>query len=179
LLDEPTNHLDLRAKDVLLEALLAFTGTVVFVSHDRYFIDKLATKVFEVGSGAVSIYPGNYEDYLWRKQRSAERPWERLSFPAAGSSPQPAPANGAPKPPARINPMKLEQMKRRLAEIEQQTAGLESEIGLLEAQLAGAYHDHREAARLSRDIEQRRARLTALLSEWEQAGAALEQACQP
>ena len=68
LLDEPTNHLDLRAKDVLLEALMGYTGTVVFVSHDRYFIDKLATRVFEIGDGKVEVYPGNYEDYLWRKQ---------------------------------------------------------------------------------------------------------------
>jgi ATP-binding cassette, subfamily F, member 3 len=68
LLDEPTNHLDMRAKDVLLEALMKYTGTVVFVSHDRYFIDKLATRVFEVGDGKVEIFPGNYEDYLWRKQ---------------------------------------------------------------------------------------------------------------
>jgi ATP-binding cassette, subfamily F, member 3 len=68
LLDEPTNHLDLRAKDVLLNALMDYTGTVVFVSHDRYFIDKLATRVFEVGDGRVEIFPGNYEDYLWRKQ---------------------------------------------------------------------------------------------------------------
>jgi ATP-binding cassette, subfamily F, member 3 len=68
LLDEPTNHLDMRAKDVLLDALMKYTGTVVFVSHDRYFIDKLATRVFEVGDGKVEIFPGNYEDYLWRKQ---------------------------------------------------------------------------------------------------------------
>src|SRR5436853_4763396 len=68
LLDEPTNHLDLRAKDVLLESLEKFTGTVVFVSHDRYFIDKLATRVFEIGDGKVEVFPGNYEDYLWRKQ---------------------------------------------------------------------------------------------------------------
>src|SRR5205807_6999940 len=56
LLDEPTNHLDMRAKDVLLEALQAFSGTIVFVSHDRYFIDKLATRVFEVGDGAVHVF---------------------------------------------------------------------------------------------------------------------------
>src|SRR5579872_3568596 len=68
LLDEPTNHLDMRAKDVLLNALKDFTGTVVFVSHDRYFIDNLATRVFEVGDGKVTPFPGNYEDYLWRKE---------------------------------------------------------------------------------------------------------------
>src|ERR1700732_4896644 len=57
LLDEPTHHLELRAKDVLLEAMMKYTGTVVFVSHDRYFIDKLATRVFEIGDGKVEIYP--------------------------------------------------------------------------------------------------------------------------
>ena len=56
----------------LLHALSSYTGTVVFVSHDRYFIDKLATRVFEVGDGRVEIFPGNYEDYLWRKQGGAE-----------------------------------------------------------------------------------------------------------
>ncbi len=71
LLDEPTNHLDMRAKDVLLTALQEFNGTVVFVSHDRYFIDKLATRVIEVADGAVQVFPGNYEDYLWRKNGAA------------------------------------------------------------------------------------------------------------
>ena len=67
LLDEPTNHLDMRAKDVLLEALASYSGTVVFVSHDRYFIDRLATRVLEIEGGAVTAYEGNYEDYLRRK----------------------------------------------------------------------------------------------------------------
>ncbi len=67
LLDEPTNHLDMRAKDVLLEALASYSGTVVFVSHDRYFIDRLATRVIEIEGGAVTTYEGNYEDYLRRK----------------------------------------------------------------------------------------------------------------
>ena len=73
LLDEPTNHLDLRAKDVSLDAIRNFTGTVLFVSHDRYFIDGLATRVFEVEDRRVHIYPGNYEDYLWRKQGGPEK----------------------------------------------------------------------------------------------------------
>src|SRR6202050_3212500 len=67
LLDEPTNHLDMRAKDVLLEAMSKYSGTVVFVSHDRYFIDNLAARIFEIEDGHVHVYPGNYEDYLWRK----------------------------------------------------------------------------------------------------------------
>ena len=52
----------------MLESLEKYTGTVVFVSHDRYFIDKLATRIFEVGNGEVNVFPGNYEDYIWRKE---------------------------------------------------------------------------------------------------------------
>ena len=69
-LDEPTNHLDLDSKEVLLEALADYGGTLVFVSHDRYFVDKLATKVVEVGNGQALLYPGGYEDFLyWKKQQ--------------------------------------------------------------------------------------------------------------
>jgi ATP-binding cassette, subfamily F, member 3 len=72
LLDEPTNHLDLDSKEVLLDALGDYGGTLVFVSHDRYFVDKLATKVIEVGGGEAPLYPGGYEDFLyWKKQREA------------------------------------------------------------------------------------------------------------
>ena len=72
LLDEPTNHLDLDSKEVLLEALADYGGTLVFVSHDRYFVDNLATKVIEVGGGEALLYPGGYEDFLyWKKQRES------------------------------------------------------------------------------------------------------------
>ena len=64
LLDEPTNHLDLQSKEVLLDALRGYQGTLVFVSHDRYFVDALATKVIEVANGAATAYLGNYEDFL-------------------------------------------------------------------------------------------------------------------
>ena len=71
LLDEPTNHLDMRAKDVLLDAIAAFSGTVIFVSHDRYFIDRLATRVLEIENGTITAYEGNYEDYLRKKEMLA------------------------------------------------------------------------------------------------------------
>ncbi len=72
LLDEPTNHLDLDSKEVLLDALADYGGTLIFVSHDRYFVDKLASKVIEVGAGEALLYPGGYEDFLyWKKQREA------------------------------------------------------------------------------------------------------------
>jgi len=80
LLDEPTNHLDLDSKDVLLEALEDFGGTLIFVSHDRYFVDKLATKVVDIGGGGALVYPGTYEEFLWsRKQREVAAQAERTA----------------------------------------------------------------------------------------------------
>jgi ATP-binding cassette subfamily F protein 3 len=72
LLDEPTNHLDLDSKDVLLDALVDYGGTLIFVSHDRYFVERLATKIIEVGNGAALTYPGTYKEFLWHKEHPAE-----------------------------------------------------------------------------------------------------------
>jgi len=71
LLDEPTNHLDLAAKEVLLEALQAYEGTLVFVAHDRYFLDRLPDEILEVGHGTAVRYLGNFEEYLRAKEREA------------------------------------------------------------------------------------------------------------
>src|SRR5205823_734531 len=125
LLDEPTNHLDLRAKDVLLESLQGFTGTVVFVSHDRYFIDKLATRVFEIGDGQVQVFPGNYEDYLWRKQGQTE---SSNAAPMTVSAKPTLPIEEEPATEARqkrVNPIKLRQMKERCQDLEEEVARLE------------------------------------------------------
>jgi ATP-binding cassette subfamily F protein 3 len=71
LLDEPTNHLDLDSKDVLLDALEAYGGTLIFVSHDRYFVERLANRIVEVGGGDAHSYPGTYEEFLWKKSQPA------------------------------------------------------------------------------------------------------------
>jgi ATP-binding cassette subfamily F protein 3 len=74
LLDEPTNHLDLASKEVLLDALVDYGGTLIFVSHDRYFVERLATKIIEVGSGTAVSFPGTYKEFLWHKQHPQEAP---------------------------------------------------------------------------------------------------------
>jgi ATP-binding cassette subfamily F protein 3 len=71
LLDEPTNHLDIDSKEVLLDALVDYGGTLIFVSHDRYFVEKLATKIIDVGDGKATPYPGTYEAFLWSKNTNA------------------------------------------------------------------------------------------------------------
>jgi ATP-binding cassette subfamily F protein 3 len=159
LLDEPTNHLDLRAKDVLLDALKEYTGTVVFVSHDRYFIDKLATRVFEVAGGRVAVYLGNYEDYLWRKSGAADAPPEAVSAPVA------APA--APAEPAkRLNPIRLRQLQERASALESEIESIEAEIAGYESALAD-FKSAEESIRLSGLLAERRTRLGSLLAEWE------------
>jgi ATP-binding cassette subfamily F protein 3 len=167
LLDEPTNHLDMRAKDVLLESLEKFTGTVVFVSHDRYFIDKLATRVFEIGEGEARVFPGNYEDYLWRKQGGTV---DLGGLVTAEAAPEPVDAGEKPK---RLNPLKVRQMEDRASQIEREVAGKEAEIATVEQEL-GHFVSVEETVRLSRLIEQRRAEIAALMAEWEELSAAIE-----
>ncbi|MGA7299722.1 MAG: ABC-F family ATP-binding cassette domain-containing protein, partial [Candidatus Sulfotelmatobacter sp.] len=162
LLDEPTNHLDLRAKDVLLDALMDYTGTVVFVSHDRYFIDKLATRVFEIGDGKVEVYPGNYEDYLWRKQGGNIKQNEAIRQQLKDVQPEPEPAassgNGAssdaaPGKARRLNPIKRRKMEDRIRELEAEIHRAETLIAQYETSLqdfVSADESQRQAQELER-----------------------------
>src|SRR5687768_12304112 len=132
LLDEPTNHLDLDSKDVLLEALEDFGGTLIFVSHDRYFVDKLATKVIDIGAGKALMYPGTYEEYLWSRKNAqlptsnsqpngtAKRPVARVETapgkPRSGEGGKPRQAGPQPQAtPAQVAPT-FDEKKRLEAE---------------------------------------------------------------
>ena len=172
LLDEPTNHLDLDSKDVLLDALEDFGGTLIFVSHDRYFVDKLATKTIDVGHGTIEVYPGTYQQFLWSK---AQRQAAASTTSASSSKPQAArPKPHAPKtPPAAPDPSPLPPVKtaqnyqekreadvrarkekraaserdRRVAELEARIAEREKAIKELEAQMAApGFYNERDAA---------------------------------
>jgi ATP-binding cassette subfamily F protein 3 len=181
LLDEPTNHLDLRAKDVLLESLQKFTGTVVFVSHDRYFIDKLATRIFEIENGHVEVFPGNYEDYLWRKQGHPEPQLENNGTRSSGvqesakeeATLEPASPNGAEPRPKRLNPIKLKQMKDRCQELEEEIARLEAAIGQTETALQN-FVSVEETQRQTDLLDRSRAELEQRMAEWEELAEALE-----
>jgi ATP-binding cassette subfamily F protein 3 len=174
LLDEPTNHLDMRAKDVLLDALAAFTGTVVFVSHDRYFIDRLATRVLEVEGGNVTSHEGNYEDYLRWKSIADGSPSvesmakEKTQEPAAknGNGAE-AEAEAAKERPRRLNPIKQKQMEERCAFLEEEVPRIEASIAHTEEQL-GVYVSAAETERLIALAGELRAQLEAFTAEWEE-----------
>jgi ATP-binding cassette subfamily F protein 3 len=184
LLDEPTNHLDLRAKDVLLDALMKYTGTVVFVSHDRYFIDNLATRVFEIGDGKVEVYPGNYEDYLWRKQggnaKQDETIRKQLNIPEPAahtpSNGNQAPAETTPAAKAkRMNPIKRKKMEDRIHELEAEISRAETVIAQCETALQD-FVSAEESQRQSQELDRHRAAHAAFIKEWEVLSQSLQEA---
>ncbi len=191
LLDEPTNHLDMRAKDVLLDALAAFSGTVIFVSHDRYFIDRLATRVLEVENGSVTMYEGNYEDYLRKKESLALVAAAAASALPRGEMREPAQAvqhtrpsgativiEGGPDDTARkrrLNPIKQKQMEDRCAFLEEEVPRVEAALAHTEAQL-GVFVSAAETERLTALAEELRAQAAALTAEWEELMLQLESA---
>ena len=197
LLDEPTNHLDLRAKEVLLRSLLDFTGTIVFVSHDRYFIDKLATHVYAVGDGQVDVYPGNYEEYLWHLERRGQQavvpdaelgglrgrrkseasaavngkganPDVSEALQSALDSAQPKPEPAPAKRAKRLNPMVAKRLRRQVGRIEDEIAELEAAIAQQQLRLTDHTRDHERLAAISAEMEQHRERVRQCEREWEE-----------
>jgi ATP-binding cassette subfamily F protein 3 len=177
LLDEPTNHLDLDSKDVLLEALEDFGGTLIFVSHDRYFVDKLATKVIEIGHGQALVFPGTYEEFLWsRKHQQAvsgngdtlttpqpqQKPEARATLvSSARQQPSASPQSTAAEKSqvsyeerkrqeaeARRARKALDARKRRIEDLEARIADREKAIKDIEASMsAPGFYDNHEAAK--------------------------------
>jgi ATP-binding cassette subfamily F protein 3 len=134
LLDEPTNHLDIYAKDVLLEALQHYAGTLVLVAHDRYLLDQLPEEVIEVGSGHAVRYLGNYEDYLRAKEAEANgsgpRPIAAATFvrdDGKGSEVEEF-KHGENRRRAKREASAATKRERELARLEEEIAGKESEL---------------------------------------------------
>jgi ATP-binding cassette, subfamily F, member 3 len=166
LLDEPTNHLDLDSKDVLLEALEDYGGTLIIVSHDRYFVERLATKIIEIGHGEALVYPGTYAEFLWHKEHPDDR-GTRLKSQVTSHKQIPKPKTQTPKvaqpvrsggpsgPPADREARKREDAERRkkqraaesllkrIADLEGRIAEREAQVKELEAAMgaAGFYDD--------------------------------------
>ena len=175
LLDEPTNHLDMQAKDVLLQALAGFAGTVLFVSHDRYFIDQLANRIFEIEGGQFRDYAGNYEDYLWQKENrgSAAEPQGAVARATheRDASAKPAEKDKSAK---KVNPILVRQMKQRRDHLEDEIARCETEISASEMALA-TFTSAEETIRITKQLEGHRTRLGEMMKEWEQLALTLEE----
>jgi ATP-binding cassette subfamily F protein 3 len=175
IMDEPTNHLDLFSKEMLLDALRSFTGTVVFVSHDRHFIDGLATRVIEVEAGGLTSYPGDYEYYLARKngQEAAQ------TVNAAAVSLEPSAFSLQPSKEDRLKSREEDKQRqreersrlKRLNEIETAIEKTENELKIVEEQLAdpALASDYEALARRGAEHTALQAELERLYGEWEEA----------
>ncbi len=166
LLDEPTNHLDIPSQEVLEQALLSYPGAIILASHDRYLIDRIATKVVAVANGHIELHLGNYTQYRERIQaRQQAREAAGRAAPARAQKPERSPLAQARRDAAAT--------RRRVGGLEADIASLEAEIAALAARLADPdlYADHREAQATVTRHQQCERQLQALLAEWEEAAA--------
>ena len=177
-LDEPTNHLDLHSKDVLLSALRDFGGTVVFVSHDRGFIEQLATQVLHLEPGKSMYYPGDYKYYLEQTEKGGvlETPGgESLPLGSAMSSPTPSNVGQAPRNAPQLSweeQKRLEAEKRKkaktISQLEEKIASLEAHKAELENKLADPqiYSNGEKAKAVQLEIEETAKQLEAATEQW-------------
>ena len=168
LLDEPTNHLDMDSREVLEDALADFGGTIITVSHDRYFINRIANRIIEMQPDGVTEYIGNYDDYIERKNRpvavEAEAGKTRTELEKE-------------KRREKLSRQALRQLKIRAQEAEKAVGVKEAEIAELEAQMAdpSLYSDAQKSADVQRAYQKAQQALQMLYEQWEAAEAALSQ----
>ena len=184
-LDEPTNHLDIHSKDVLLTALRDFGGTVIFVSHDRAFIEQLATRVLELKPGQFKNYPGNYEFYMEQLAKNAEgtvvEPVETTAAGSKTSSSAVVSTSSTTVSTAAAGPLSWEEQKRLDAErrkAEKEVSRLEEKITELEEKKSGlenkladpaVYSNGEKAKAVQREIEELAAQIEETTAAWEAA----------
>ncbi len=174
LLDEPTNHLDLQSKQVLLDALKGYQGTIVFVSHDRYFVDELASRVLEVGCGKVESYLGNYEDFLLAKQKlgdsshSTQRV-EQLGQQDVAEPSQDKDARRQAHAERKEQQRREKKLQRQLSDVEQQIEQFEAQLAELEQQMADPdlYQDQERWRQVSGEHVTLKERLGTAYQQWE------------
>ena len=181
-MDEPTNHLDLASREVLEEALAAFPGTIVFISHDRYFINRIATGIVEINRGALVTYLGSYDDYLDTKARAAleptvvPKPGPRPVAPAA-ARPEPAARTPRPESPKRAGQVAkdVRELRRRLEDVERQIHALEARLAEIGERLGDPafYADGERVRAVAAERKSAEEQVTWLMREWEQLSTAL------
>ena len=160
ILDEPTNHLDIASREWVECAIEEYEGTLLFVSHDRYFVDKFATRIWELEDGVIKDYPCGYAKYRSLKENAAIRPIPQTEKPVKKE-----------KPAQRTDSKALEKEVRRLErEIDKQ----EQLVAALDGQLLAAAADYKELMRLTEEKEAAEAALAELMEKWEAAAAQLE-----
>lgn len=168
--DEPTNHLDMDSREVLEQALKDFTGTLLFVSHDRYFINRLATRVLELSEHGVKEYQGNYDDYVEKKRKLEMGEDEEETQGRTRTEIYKEQRK------QRMAQSELRQLRARVQDLEKLIAAKEDEISAIEERMGdpAVYQQADGAAQLNRDYERAKGELEALYDEWSEKSERLE-----
>lgn len=182
ILDEPTNHLDMHSKDVLLDALKDFGGTVIFVSHDRGFIENLSTRVLELKPGQFRLFPGDYKYYMERLEREANGEFSQNDELKSAAQPEKNSQEEEKTETKRSweEQKKLESERRRAEKnvktLEEQILKLEEEKSSQEAQMAKpeVYSNGEKAKAVQKKIDELAEKLEELNLQWMEAAEALE-----
>lgn len=166
LLDEPTNHLDIDSKEMLELSLEDYEGTVFFISHDRYFIDKIATRILEVTPHGVVSYLGNYSDYMEKKQQLAELEAAKLAEESNATTTNNVTGYQKQKEQRRLE----QQRKRQLEDIESKIAAYEEELEYKKAELfqEEVYLDTQKSAQVQARIEELEELIMESMETWEE-----------
>ncbi|OBZ08964.1 multidrug ABC transporter ATP-binding protein [Bacillus sp. FJAT-27264] len=177
ILDEPTNHLDLVSREVLESALIDFEGTLLFISHDRYFLNKMAERVLELHPDGIDPYLGNYDDYIEKKRELediAKEAAEQAALKSAAKNidkePPPTEKGTASSFEADKQAKREERNRqRRIAELEEGIATLEEEIAFIENEMTKpeVYQDYMALQQHEEDLKDKKERLSQIFSEWE------------
>ena len=163
ILDEPTNHLDIASREWMEDALMDYSEALLFVSHDRYFIEKFATRIWELRDGGITDYKGSFEQYRAFKARQ-----EQLALVEKNKSPAPA-AKATPKP-ARKRPPNIE---KQIAKLEKEIEKLETKSGELDAQAEEFSSDYQKLLEIGQAQEENAAALEDLYAKWEELSSLL------
>ena len=182
ILDEPTNHLDMHSKDVLLDALKDFGGTVIFVSHDRGFIENLSTRVLELKPGQFRLFPGDYKYYMERLEREASGEFSQNDELKSSAQPEKFSQKEEKTETKRSweEQKKIESERRRaeknVKNLEEQILKLEEEKSAQEAQMANpeVYANGEKAKSVQKKIDELAEKLEELNLQWMEAAEALE-----
>lgn len=171
ILDEPTNHLDIDNKEVLENALIDYQGTLLFVSHDRYFINRIANKVIELSPDGSKLYLGDYDYYLEKKKEEEEI--AELQAKEAAPVETPKKKFYQDKEQQKL----IRSLRRKIEAIEETLSTLDEEIAELEIQMSqpDILNDHVQLLELTNDLEAKKAEQEEQLSSWEELSLELEE----
>ena len=163
ILDEPTNHLDISSREWIESAISDYEGALLFVSHDRYFVDQFANRIWTMENGGISDFRGDYTQYRQMLER-------RQTAPVAAAAPRPE------KKEKKVNPRNTRDLEKQVARLEREISKQENAVAEIDAQIEASATDYEALTHLMQEKEAAEQQLEEMMAQWEQLSQQLESA---